>query len=40
MREYLDLSPKLMDELAILKIQMVGSAADAAEKFPSELPAA
>ncbi len=37
MREYLDLSPKLMDELAILKIQMVGLTADAAEKFPSEL---
>ncbi len=37
MREYLDLSPKLMDELAILKIQMVGLSADAAEKFPSEL---
>jgi phospholipid/cholesterol/gamma-HCH transport system ATP-binding protein len=37
MREYLDLSPKLMDELAILKIQMVGLKADAAEKFPSEL---
>jgi phospholipid/cholesterol/gamma-HCH transport system ATP-binding protein len=37
MREYLDLSPKLMDELAILKIQMVGLKPDAAEKFPSEL---
>ncbi|MBV9739219.1 MAG: ATP-binding cassette domain-containing protein [Hyphomicrobiales bacterium] len=37
MREYLDLSPRLMDELAILKIQMVGLKADAAEKFPSEL---
>jgi phospholipid/cholesterol/gamma-HCH transport system ATP-binding protein len=37
MREYLDLSSKLMDELAILKIQMVGLKADAAEKFPSEL---
>jgi phospholipid/cholesterol/gamma-HCH transport system ATP-binding protein len=37
MREYLDLSPKLMDELAMLKIQMVGLKPDAAEKFPSEL---
>ncbi|WP_342361481.1 ABC transporter ATP-binding protein [Terrarubrum flagellatum] len=37
MREYLDLSEKLMDELAILKIEMVGLSADAADKFPSEL---
>ncbi|RCS25276.1 ABC transporter ATP-binding protein [Phyllobacterium salinisoli] len=37
MREYLDLSPKLMDELARLKIDLVGLAPDTAEKFPSEL---
>lgn len=37
MREYLDLSPKLMDELARLKIDLVGLAPDAADKYPSEL---
>jgi phospholipid/cholesterol/gamma-HCH transport system ATP-binding protein len=37
MREYLDLPKELMDELAYLKIQMVGLAPDAADKFPSEL---
>jgi phospholipid/cholesterol/gamma-HCH transport system ATP-binding protein len=37
MREYLDISPKLMEELARLKIDLVGLAPDAAEKFPSEL---
>lgn len=37
MREYLDLSPKLMDELARLKIDLVGLKPDTAEKFPSEL---
>ena len=37
MREYLDISAKLMDELALLKIEMVGLAPDAAHKFPSEL---
>jgi phospholipid/cholesterol/gamma-HCH transport system ATP-binding protein len=37
MREYLDLPQKLMDELAYLKIEMVGLAADAADKYPSEL---
>lgn len=37
MREYLDLPHKLMDELAILKIEMVGLPRDAANKFPSEL---
>lgn len=37
MREYLKLSQELMDELAMLKIRMVGLPADAAEKFPSEL---
>ncbi|EJF88817.1 ABC transporter ATP-binding protein [Bartonella tamiae] len=37
MREYLDISPKLMDELARLKISLVGLEADTAEKYPSEL---
>lgn len=37
MREYLDLPKNLMDELAHLKIRMVGLAADAADKYPSEL---
>jgi phospholipid/cholesterol/gamma-HCH transport system ATP-binding protein len=37
MREYLDLSEKLMDELALLKIEMVGLSPDSADKFPSEL---
>ncbi|MBY5335831.1 ABC transporter ATP-binding protein [Rhizobium leguminosarum] len=37
MREYLDLPTSLMDELAYLKIRMVGLAADAADKYPSEL---
>ncbi|PWE56594.1 ABC transporter ATP-binding protein [Metarhizobium album] len=37
MREYLDLPKWLMDELALLKIEMVGLAADAADKYPSEL---
>lgn len=37
MREYLDLPKKLMDELARLKIELVGLPADAAPKFPSEL---
>jgi phospholipid/cholesterol/gamma-HCH transport system ATP-binding protein len=37
MREYLDLSPKLMRELALLKIALVGLAADSADKYPSEL---
>ena len=37
MREYLDLSQRLMDELAILKLELVGLPQDAADKFPSEL---
>jgi len=37
MREYLDLPRKLMDELAMLKIELVGLPADAGYKFPSEL---
>jgi phospholipid/cholesterol/gamma-HCH transport system ATP-binding protein len=37
MREYLKLSQATMDELAMLKIKLVGLAPDAADKFPSEL---
>jgi ABC-type transport system involved in resistance to organic solvents, ATPase component len=37
MREYLDLPQELMDELAYLKIEMVGLPPDAADKYPSEL---
>jgi phospholipid/cholesterol/gamma-HCH transport system ATP-binding protein len=37
MREYLTLSDKLLDELAMLKIEMVGLKPDAADKLPSEL---
>ncbi|MET0606779.1 MAG: ABC transporter ATP-binding protein [Beijerinckiaceae bacterium] len=37
MREYLDLSEGLMDELAELKIEMVGLKLEAADNFPSEL---
>lgn len=37
MREYLDLPKPLMDELAMLKIELVGLPRDAGPKFPSEL---
>ena len=37
MREYLDLSQRLMDEIAIAKLEMVGLTPADAEKFPSEL---
>lgn len=37
MREYLDLPRKLMDELAYLKVELVGLSRDAAHKYPSEL---
>ncbi|MEW9615143.1 ABC transporter ATP-binding protein [Shinella sp. S4-D37] len=37
MREYLDLPQEMMDELARLKIELVGLAPEAADKFPSEL---
>ena len=37
MREYLDLPQELMNELALLKIELVGLPTDAAAKFPSEL---
>jgi phospholipid/cholesterol/gamma-HCH transport system ATP-binding protein len=37
MREHLRLSDRLLDELAMLKIEMVGLKPDAANKLPSEL---
>jgi phospholipid/cholesterol/gamma-HCH transport system ATP-binding protein len=37
MREHLKLSPKLLDELAMLKIELVGLKPDAADKYPAEL---
>ena len=37
MREHLDISQWLMDELALLKLELVGLPRDAADKFPSEL---
>jgi phospholipid/cholesterol/gamma-HCH transport system ATP-binding protein len=37
MREFLSMSPALMDDLAMLKIEMAGLRADAADKYPSEL---
>ncbi|MBS3647065.1 ABC transporter ATP-binding protein [Pseudaminobacter sp. 19-2017] len=37
MREYLDLSQSLMNELARLKLELVGLPPDAGTKFPSEL---
>ena len=37
MREYFSLPQRLMDELAISKIELVGLSPDAAHKFPSEL---
>ena len=37
MREYLHLDQRLMDELAMLKLNLVGLSADAAMKHPSEL---
>jgi phospholipid/cholesterol/gamma-HCH transport system ATP-binding protein len=37
MREYLDLSEELMDEVAMVKLEMVGLTPDDAGKFPSEL---
>ncbi len=37
MREHLDLSQGLMDELARVKLELVGLPPDAAGKFPSEL---
>ena len=40
MREHLDLPEKLMDDLAMLKIDMVGLKADAADKLPRNCPVA
>lgn len=37
MREYLHLSQRLMDEIALAKLEMVGLSAKDAHKFPSEL---
>jgi phospholipid/cholesterol/gamma-HCH transport system ATP-binding protein len=37
MREYLKISPRLMDEVGIAKLDMVGLGAADANKFPSEL---
>jgi phospholipid/cholesterol/gamma-HCH transport system ATP-binding protein len=37
MREYLDLPPDLLDELAMVKLDLVGLPQDAADKTPSEL---
>jgi phospholipid/cholesterol/gamma-HCH transport system ATP-binding protein len=37
MREYLPLSERLMDEVAMAKLEMVGLTARDADKFPSEL---
>jgi phospholipid/cholesterol/gamma-HCH transport system ATP-binding protein len=37
MRENLDISQRLMDEMALAKLEMVGLTAADAEKFPSEL---
>ena len=37
MRENLPLSPRLLDELATAKLEMVGLSADDGDKFPSEL---
>ena len=37
MREYLHLSPRLMQEIALAKLEMVGLGADVGGKFPAEL---
>ncbi|MBC8012847.1 MAG: ABC transporter ATP-binding protein [Methyloceanibacter sp.] len=37
MRENLDLSPRLMDEMALAKLEMVGLSRDDANKYPAEL---
>ncbi len=37
MREYLDLSERLLDEVALAKLEMVGLSPDVSGKFPSEL---
>jgi phospholipid/cholesterol/gamma-HCH transport system ATP-binding protein len=37
MREYLKLSPRLIEEIALAKLEMVGLKADVRKKYPSEL---
>ena len=37
MREYLKLSPRLLNEIALAKLEMVGLKADVRKKYPSEL---
>ena len=37
MREYLDLSDRLLNEVAMAKLEMVGLTPDVADKFPAEL---
>jgi phospholipid/cholesterol/gamma-HCH transport system ATP-binding protein len=37
MREYLRLSKRLLDEIALAKLEMVGLSADVCDKYPSEL---
>lgn len=37
MREYLDLSERMLDEMAMAKLEMVGLEPEDAEKYPSEL---
>jgi len=37
MREYLDLSPRLIEEIALAKLEMVGLSADVRGKYPAEL---
>ncbi|HEY4773399.1 MAG TPA: ABC transporter ATP-binding protein [Xanthobacteraceae bacterium] len=37
MREYLHLSQRLMDEIAVAKLEMVGLSADVCDKYPAEL---
>jgi phospholipid/cholesterol/gamma-HCH transport system ATP-binding protein len=37
MREYLDLSARLIDEIAMAKLEMVGLTPDVGDKFPAEL---
>jgi phospholipid/cholesterol/gamma-HCH transport system ATP-binding protein len=36
-REYLDLSPRLTEEIALAKLEMVGLSADVRSKYPAEL---
>ena len=37
MREYLRLSKRMLDEIALAKLEMVGLSADVCDKYPSEL---